>query len=647
MTVERPSRLALVTNEAGVTALWPAAAAVPAGWHPTGFTADEPGCLAEIARTDRPHPTRRAEPGETLLALVGRSATRHPDRTAVCDDTTRLTYRELRRQAGAVSGALIERGVRPGDRVVVYLRRSVSTVVAMLGVLGAGAAYVAVDPRYPNGRRDVMIDGSRPTIILAEPEWLDALTTATAKAVAWDESLVKADGTAPVDVAANDVASVLFTSGSTGQPKAIELEHRNLVYFATNAGLPEILPADRVGQVSSVSFDAYHFEVWRTLACGAAIVLLPDLAGAIGNDLQRELRRRRITAMLAPTMAINHVVYEDQDAFAPLRLLHTGGDVLQRGASHKLLAGAFGGEFYNLYGPAEGSTACTAYRVNDLPPDAEAVPIGRPLDGAAVYLLGPDLEQVPAGSVGEIHIGGRGVARGYLDAPEATATQFRPDPFGEPGSRMYATGDLGRLGPDGVLRFVGRSDNQVKIRGYRVDPGEVEQVLSTHPAVRDTAIVITGTDQDRYLIAVVVTEEAISPQELREFAADLLPDYLVPSSFVHVTEIPATEHGKRDADRLRKLADDQQRRRHEYETPADDLERHLARMWEELLGVEWISRTDDFFELGGNSLLAFRLQRRIKRELSAVVNVRALLATSRLCGIADLVRAALKESEAR
>ncbi|MET7878915.1 amino acid adenylation domain-containing protein [Micromonospora profundi] len=646
MTAEHRRRFTLVVSDAGATSIWPTTLTTPAGWQSTGFVGDRSECLAEALRNGEPAIDRRAESGETLLSLVAGAATRFPDRTAVSDDTTALTYRELLDRASAVSRALIGHGVRRGDRVVVYLRRSASTVVALLGVLAAGAAYVAVDPRYPAGRRDMMIDGSRPSAILAEPEWVAGLTPTAATVVGWDEDLTAADAV-PVTVSANDVAAVLFTSGSTGRPKAIELEHRNLVYFASNAGLPPIDPVDRVGQVSSVSFDAYHFEIWRTLASGATVVVLPELAGAIGTDLQRELRRRRITVMLAPTMAVNHVVYDDQEAFAPLRLLHTGGDVLQRAACAKLIESTFAGEFLNLYGPAEASTACTAYRVNDLAPDATAVPIGRPLQGAAVYLLGPDLAPVPAGAVGEIHIGGQGVARGYLGAPDATASRFLPDPYGVPGSRMYATGDLGRHSQDGLLMFTGRADNQVKIRGYRVDPGEVEQVLSTHPVVREAAVVVAGSGQDLWLIALVVADRPLPPQELRAFAADLLPDYLIPSAFVQVAEIPATEHGKRDMERLRHLAADQDRRRREYDPPTDDTERYLARVWEQMLGVEWIGRADDFFALGGNSLLAFRLQRRIKRDLGAVVEVRALLATTSLHRLAELVRQTPKEAEGR
>jgi amino acid adenylation domain-containing protein len=639
------TRFTLVANDYGAYGLWPMASAIPAGWHPDGFDGSKADCLTELLRRGEP---RRPVPdtgGETLLSVVAQSFVDFPDRLAVCDDTVSMTYAELRAHAAAVTDLLTGHGVRPGDRVVVYLQRSAWTVVAVLGVLGAGAAYVAVDPRYPDQRRDVMIEGARSRFVLTEPDWVDRLPSTVDRVVVGREKRSAGDDDSwPRPVGQGDVASVLFTSGSTGRPKAIELEHGNLVYFATNAALPAVLSDDRVGQVSSVSFDAYHYEVWRALACGAAIVVLPDLASAIGNDLRRELRKRRVTAMLAPTMAINHVVYEDQDAFASLRLLHTGGDVLQRGASAKLMAGSFAGEFHNLYGPAEGSTACTAYRVNDLAPEAEVVPIGTPLDGASVYLLGPDLTEVPDGTVGEIHIGGAGVARGYLGAPDLTVQRFLPDPFGKPGGRMYATGDLGRRSPAGLLEFVGRTDDQVKIRGYRVEPGEVERVLTTHPAVRETAVVAVGDGQDRRLVALVAVQKPASPTELRAFATDALPAYLVPSSFVQVPAIPATDHGKRDLERLRELASDHERRQRAYQPPADEVERYLARVWEEMLGVDRVSRSDDFFALGGNSLLAFRLQRRISREIGSAVDIRALLATTSLAAVADLVRDTSKEA---
>lgn len=581
---------------------------------------------------------------ETLVDMFERTARGWPDRPAVIDDEHTLSYAELSARSGEVGRALTDRGVQRGDRVAIYLNRCSDVFVAILGVLKAGAAYVPVDTRYPDHRRDQMIRGSEAALVITGPGWTPRVCALGVDALGVDvlECLagppVVAAGTAP-PITPVDLACVLFTSGSSGTPKAVMLEHRNLLYLAENEALAALEPGDRVGQVSSVSFDAFHVETWCAFAHGAGVAVLPAMPDLIARDLRRELRRRRITAMLAPTMAVNHVVHEDRDAFDSIRILYTGGDVLQPLARREVMSGAFSGEFRNLYGPTETTTACTGYLITGTGEGGESVPIGRELAGATVHLLDAELCEVPPGAVGEIHIGGRGVGRGYLGRPATTAERFLPDPRGGEGARMYATGDLARRDEAGLLRFLGRADQQVKIRGYRVEPREVELAMLAHPALRDAAVIVAGEAHDRLLVALVVLHQRISPRELREFAAERLPDYLVPSSFVPVPEIPGNDHGKRDLDVLRRLAAEELRRQHDRIEPRDEIERHLASVWEQLLAVDRVGATDDFFALGGNSLLGFRMQRRILRDLGVTLDVKEILETGRLSGLADLVRA--------
>lgn len=582
--------------------------------------------------------TDRVSRSETLIDLFLRTVERTPDRTAVSDDVRSLSYAALWDHAGGFGTLLIELGVRPGDRVVVYRERGVDVLVELLGILAVGAAYVAVDSRYPDARRDLMICDSRPALIVTEPGWGRRVADLGPPVVEWTApASAQAQLHTPTRAEPDGAACILFTSGSKGRPKAIVLSHRNLAYFAVNPALPVPTEQDRTGQISSLSFDAFHYETWCSLAAGAEVAVIPAIADLIALDLQRELRRRRITVLLAPTMAVNHAVYEDRDAFTPLRLLHTGGDVLELGAVRELLAGTFDGEFCNLYGPAEGSTACTMYRLGRTAPAAGHVPIGVPLAGAHVYLLDSELNPVPVGVQGELHIGGVGVARGYLDRPALTADRFLPDPH-LPGSRMYATGDLARYGADGLLDFVGRLDDQVKIRGYRVEPREVERTITDHPAVRETAVVPVGSSHDRRLVALVVVTEQVSPQDLRDYATHTLPDYMVPSSFVQVPSIPGGSHGKRDSVKLEELARSQDERRARWVPPIDDVERYLAGVWEEMLGVEWVSSDDDFFHLGGNSMLAFRLQRRISRDLQVPLDSMSVFESRSLTELGTLIR---------
>ncbi|MFA1538190.1 amino acid adenylation domain-containing protein [Actinomadura monticuli] len=640
----------VVVNAEGRGGIWPSAKAIPPGWTATGFVGTRDECLGEAARlpqeissgrdgtdgTDAPATAGRS----TVLEMLERTVRKYPDHPAVSDDDSTLTYTDLWNQARAFGERLRARGMGEGDRVAIHLRRGVPAIVSMVGVLMAGAAYAAVDSRYPDARRDLMIVNSRPALVVTEADKAAELRVLGLPVLEWTDAEAPEDPGPLPGVRPGHVATVLFTSGSTGTPKAILLSHGNLRYFAENPGLPPLSPADRTGHVSSLSFDALHFEIWCSFAHGAEVVVLPSMADLIADDLQRQLRRRRITALLAPTMALNHVVYEDRDAFAALRVLHTGGDVVQPAACRELLAGSFSGEFTNLYGPAEGTTACLAHPVREVADGAASVPVGRPLPGAEVYVLGPDLDECPAGVTGELHIGGAGVALGYLDQPGLTAERFLPDPFGAPGGRMYATGDLGYRTEDGLIEFVGRADDQVKIRGYRVEPREVEIVLARHPSVREVAVVAAGGSVDRRLVALVAPSGQVTPSELRRFAVEQLPDYQVPSSFVQVPELPTTEHGKRDRDELERLARDHIGRRDAMVEPVDRVERYLAGMWESLLGVEWISRRDDFFALGGNSLLAFRMQRRIERDLRVSVGTRQILTATDLAGLAEVIRVA-------
>ncbi|GIH26480.1 hypothetical protein Aph01nite_47900 [Acrocarpospora phusangensis] len=582
------------------------------------------------------NPDTNPETGaRTLTGLFAATVARHGSRPAVRDARRALTYARLDALSSDLAGRLAAAGVRPGDHVALLLDRGAPTFVALLGVLKAGAAYVAVESRYPRARKEMMLRNSGARLALVEPGGPDATAGGLAAfPLDLDELRDDAPAAAPAAPGPGDAACVLFTSGSTGTPKAAVLEHRNLVFFAANPSLPRLTPEDRVGHVSSVSFDAFHYETWCAFAAGAEVVTLGTMPELIGGDVQRELRRTRVTAMLVPSMALNHIVREDRNAFAGLRVLCTGGDVIFPATCRDLLAGDFAGDLYNLYGPTEATTACAAHHVTHVPADAVSVPIGRPLAGAEILLLDEDLAEVPAGRPGQIYIGGPGLARGYQGGPELSARRF----VTVGGRRFYASGDLARRDGSGLLDFHGRADNQVKIRGYRVEPEEVERVLARHPEVRDAVVIATGGGQDRRLAAFVEPHRQLPPRNLREYAAGELPEFMVPASFIQLDRIPVNDHGKRDLGRLAELLDDQTRREDAWVSPRDEVERYLAGLWEELLSVERIGAADDFFARGGNSLLAFRMQQRIKRELEVPLGARDVLTHSELNRLADLIR---------
>ncbi|NJP67062.1 non-ribosomal peptide synthetase [Streptomyces sp. ventii] len=573
----------------------------------------------------------------TLTELFGRSAEAHPHRPAVRDDTRTLTYSQLDEESDAVSALLRSHGVGPEDRVGIYLHRSVELFVAILGVLKSGAAYVAVDSRYPDARRDLMLDSSGAKVVLTETGWEGRLTSVSARIVCIEDRA--AADTSPTEgvVVPSSAASVLFTSGSSGEPKAIVLEHRNIVSFAANPSLPVLTPSDRVGQISSISFDAFHFEMWSTLGRGAQAVVLPPVPELLAADFQRQMRHYGITAMLVPTMVVNHVVREDRNAFASLRILQTGGDVLLPAACRALLGGQFKGALYNLYGPAEITTACTAHQVTAEDAESDAIPIGLPLDGVSVRLLSPELEPTVPGETGELFVSGPGVARGYQDRPDLTDERFLTLPGEADGARVYRTGDLARQREDGALMFVGRVDNQVKIRGYRVEPGEVERGLRRYSEVQEAVVLPQGEGDDRRLVAFVVLENDLGVKELRERSERDLPEFMVPGHFITQDRIPATAHGKRDLDALREVLAGHLEREESYAGPQTDTERFLAGLWENLLSAERIGRNDDFFDLGGHSLLAFRMHNRVNRELGLSLPFPVLLNNTVLKDLAAVI----------
>ncbi|WP_405845803.1 non-ribosomal peptide synthetase [Streptomyces sp. NBC_01518] len=573
----------------------------------------------------------------TLVELFRSTVARHPRQNAVSDDEQSLTYEELDRRSDALAAHLARRGVGREDRVVVHRPRSCEVFVALLGILKAGAAYVAVDIRYPDRRRDLMIRRSGAKAVVTEPGWAARLSHLDTDVVEWRS------GPGPETVedlaspAPEDAACVLFTSGSTGAPKAFVLEHRHLLAFACNSVMPELLPTDRTSQIASVSFDAFHFETWCSFAHGAEIVVLPSMTELLASDVKQEVEDRRISVMIAPTMAFNHLAHEAPGTFAGLRVLQVGGGVMSTSACRELLASGFTGSLWNLYGPSETTTGCSVHRIDAVGAEETTVPIGRVLDGFSMYVLDADRKPVPAGEVGEIYVGGKGVSRGYIGRPELTTQRFLPDPFAADGSRMYATGDLGRERPDGIFEYVGRADDQVKIRGYRVEPAEVEQALAQHPSAREAIVLVTGEGLDLRLVAFVAADDALTVEELTGYAKRELPDFMVPSRILLLPAIPANENGKRDVAAMRRLLDGEARTRVQEDLPTGGTEAYLARLWEELLGAGPVGAGHDFFAAGGNSLLAFRIRQRVSRDLGVTIGFRALLDHPVLRDLAALI----------
>jgi amino acid adenylation domain-containing protein len=549
--------------------------------------------------------------GQSLLhRLVEEQAARTPEAVALEAGSVRLTYAELVERARDEANRLQEAGVGPGSIVALAAERSPELIVRLLAILQAGAAYLPIDPAYPQDRRDYMLQDSG--AIDPSFESLTSLTSLT--------SFSSFDPATP--------AYVIYTSGSTGQPKGVVVPHHAIAAFVRGARDSYNLgPGDRVLQFASISFDTSAEEIWPALASGATLVLRPDDMAASIPHFLRELERLGITCLDLPT-AFWHELASGMDAEGlamprGLRLVILGGEeaLADRLALWRKRVGP-SVRLVNTYGPTETTIVATRRDLSVL--TGGVVPIGRPIAGARTYLLDRFFEPVPPGVRGELWIGGSGVARGYLGRPELTAERFVPDPFGEePGARLYRTGDLAVLRPDGDLVFAGRADRQLKVRGYRIEPGEIEAALRLHPALRDAIVDARGPGDAKRILAWIVPREGMEApgaSDLRAFLRDRLPEPLLPAAFVPVDNLPLTPSGKVDR---RALPEPAETRPDDvaYAEPQSALERTIAEIYRDLLRVGRVGLHDNFFDLGGHSLLIVRAHQKLKEALGKEIAV--------------------------
>ncbi|MGW0809524.1 amino acid adenylation domain-containing protein [Nonomuraea sp. NPDC002799] len=572
-----------------------------------------------------------------------------------------LTFRELERRANRLAHRLRDLGVRRGDLVAVWLPRTPDLIVALLGVLKAGAAYVPLDPAHPAARlRQALADCAAPLLIAASaatPPLPDGVRVVALGGAVERVAIDACPSTAPeVELSPDDLAYVVYTSGSTGRPKGAMITHGGLANY-TRWARRDLRPEAGSGSPlhTSIAYDLALTSLYPTLASGAPVRLVDEAAGvealvaALGDEPFGTLK-------LTPTHLSLLTVSTPPEALArAARCLVIGGEELRGEHLAAWAVHAPGTRVVNSYGPSETSVACCAHEVAAGDARPGPVPIGRPLPGVTVHVLDEAMGPVPPGVVGEIYVGGRGVGRGYLGDPLLTADRFVPDPFaGEPGARLYRTGDLARIGANGLLVFRGRADQQVKINGYRAEPGEVEAVLAGHPAVRAAAVVLDRSDPGNpRLAAHVVLADPGNPRlaarvvtagtgerlaEVREYAADRLPAHLVPTLWGTLGALPLLGNGKVDRRALPRLAPPEVNATG-YVAPATPAERMIAEVWAEVLGVERVGLLDDFFTLGGQSILATRAVARLRGRFPQPLTVRDLFAAPTVSALAELAAA--------
>ncbi len=585
------------------------------------------------------HTELPAEAG--LQELFEQQVSATPDAVAVSMGGHSLSYRELNRRANQLAHYLRERGVELEQRVGVCLPHGVELIVAFVAIVKAGGVYVPLDVDYPPERLAFMLADAQVRLLLS---------SATQKAAAelqaeiidlndWEALLAGY----PVDnlSTANSrqsLAYIIYTSGSTGQPKGVCATHQAVIRLVKNCHYIEISSSDRIAQASTVSFDAATFEIWGALLNGARLVGVPRDALLNPEQLRLTLRQQGISVTFLTTALFNQIAQYAADAFQSLRVVLYGGERCDAHIVRQVLAAGGPEHLLHVYGPTEVTTFSSYFPVTAIAESDSTVPIGKPIGNTHTHVLDDAGNQVPVGVVGELYLGGIGVARGYLDRRALTAQRFVPDPFsGQPGARLYRTGDLVRYRPDGEIEFMGRVDHQVKLRGFRIELGEIESRLEAQADVDAALVQVLESEQGQQLVAYVAAAGAVTEADLKTALRRQLPGYMIPLAIVVLPAFPLTANGKVDRQALpTPIWEDYLQ---QYVAPRNPIEQQLAALFTELLPVDQLGIDDNFFELGGHSLLATRLISRVRQVLDTELPLRELFEHPTVRALAAVLRA--------
>ncbi|PID54048.1 MAG: peptide synthetase [Micrococcales bacterium] len=644
MTTTVAGAFAVIRHDSGQLSIWPCAEAAPPGWVFSGRPATRSECLAAVERfwtaqgLVGPHPgPPSALPTESLTfpEQFERVVAWRGDAPALVHEDTVISYAEIARRSNRMARFLVAQGVQPEQRVAVSLPRGPALIITALAVLKAGGAYVPIDPAYPTERIRMLLEDSRPCLVLNTteggtdaPEIVLNVENAGAELPGGDlpaTELNTADRQSALLPA--HPMYVIYTSGSTGRPKGVVVSAEGVAALvATQAQTVAAGPGERVLQWASFSFDAAFWDLSLGLLSGATLVTAPEEALLPGPALEATLLRQAITIATLPPVALS--------ATSSARAL-TGGTLISTGdACTRALAERWAGNrrLFNGYGPTETTVGAS---IGGPVADGDEPDIGHPFTGYQVHLLDERLQPVPPGEAGDMYLSGPGVARGYLGNPALSAQRFVPDPAGPPGCRMYRSGDRGRRDREGRLHFLGRRDNQVKLRGFRLELPEIEVALAGHPAVDVGAVAVRGSMEDAVLVAFVVPAPGhpVGSRQIRDYLAERLPAHLVPARVVVADTLPTQPNGKLDRAALLDLDHASVSSSGSAPVPPGDWARFCA-VVQEVLGSERVQPGDSFFGLGGNSILAGRLAARLRQDLGVGVPVREVFAAATLADLA-------------
>ena len=592
----------------------------------------------------------------TIHEIFEMHAAQTPDATAVVLADARITYRELNERANKLAHRLMKLGIGPGALVAVCMDRNPELIVALMGVLKAGAAYVPLDPSYPKGRLAFMLEDTSAAVLLTEEKVIDILPPYEAHTISMDADGHEIAGEPASNpsggVGPDGLAYIIYTSGSTGRPKGVCCRHAGIPNLFTDFNRRKpILPGHRCSLWASISFDASVYEIFSALLAGGTLYIVSDSIRYESDAFIEWLSENHISSSYIPPVMLNDLLawIRHNPGRLSLQRLMVGVEPINEKLLVSIMDRVPGLTIVNAYGPTEATIISTLYSFAPGTARDRNTPIGRPIQNSKIYLLDSLLRPVPIGVAGEIHIGGVGLAEGYLNRPELNATRFIHDPFsGDPGSRLYKTGDMARFLSDGNIEFAGRVDHQVKVRGFRVEPGEIEFALRQHSSVKD-AVVLAKKDRtgmNRLVAYLVPADVGAGTSELRTFLKEKLPEYMVPTAFVTMEAFPLTPNGKLDRAALPEpeitRADIQSR----FIAPRNEIEHRLAHIWERVIRIEPIGVTDSFFDLGGHSLLAVRLFTEIRRVFGTDLPLAAIFQHPTIEKVARIIQAGQREDSA-
>ena len=606
----------------------------PAGTRPETNLSTSAETRHRVLRNIKP---RIAPEPNCVPQLVAEHAAATPDAPALLAGPEMITYGKVNDRANQLAHYLLALGIdrdTPADSdnlVGICLDRSVAGTVCALGVLKAGGAYLPLDPAYPVERLAFMLNDAQPRVLITSKAMAEQLPAGPWRVLAinnteWDEGEIGRQSTAAPDrkITPEQLAYVIYTSGSTGRPKGVEITHASLMNLVSwHQRAFEVTPEDRASLLAGVGFDAAVWETWPYLAAGASLHL-PDDATRLSPELLRDwLAAEQITISFLPTALAERVMTLEWPAHTALRTLLTGAETLRQFPADDLPF-----RVVNNYGPTECTVVATSGPVPTETYSNTLPTIGRPIANTQVYILDESMQPVPVHAAGEIYVGGAGVARGYLNRPELTAEKFVQNPFSnDPDARLYRTGDLARYLANGEIAYLGRIDEQIKILGHRIEPNEIVAVLERHPSIQASRVVASeDACCEKHLVAYVVLDPESQPSaaDLRSFLEQDLPQYMVPAVFVRLESLPLTQNGKVDRASLPTPNPENTLRDEAFTSPRTPVEERLALMLSALLGLEQVSVHDNFFMLGGHSLLGTQLISQIRGAFGVELPLRTL-----------------------